>query len=234
MLVTKIHKYAVDALNSTSAIACLDNQPFTPSVELIDSTPPVESPGSTRYGVIFKVCLAPNHSFRISATSVEKSVIDVTGHRAREYLYEDTSIDTKILHILTEHGTLNLGTACLIPEQTAEICRAAIDRYLRDNSMHRYTAVAEFPFEYQPVQHRNSKGIWYENWTGGYRISNGNYRTLTYIDMDKEPQDERDLFLHGTPSTSTLYGTRIQIDGVDTWVKQARKEILKRESRYKR
>jgi hypothetical protein len=234
MLVTKIHKYAVDALNSTSAIACLDNQPFTPSVELIDSTPPVESPGSTRYGVIFKVCLAPKHSFRISATSVEKSVIDVTGNRTREYLYEDAAIDTKRLHILTEHGTLTLGAACLIPEQEAEICRAAIDRYLRDNNMYRHTAVAEFPFEYQPVRSADSEGAWYENWLGGYRISNGNYRILIYIDMDKEPQDERDLFLNGTPSTSTIYGTRIQIDGIDTWVEQARKGILKRESRYKR
>ena len=227
MLVTEIHKYAVNALNSTTPIVCLDNMPFTPSVELIDSTPPVEAPGSTRYGAIFKVCLAPNHSFNISVTSVDKSVTDVTGNRARECLYEDVSIDTKVLHVLTDRGTVTLGTVCLTPEQVVSICRAAIDRYLRDNNMHRYTAVAEFPFEYHPVQHLNSEGMWYDSWTGGYRISNGNYRIFTYIDMDKEPKDERDLFLNGTPSKSIIYGTRIQIEGVDGWVDEARKEILK-------
>lgn len=230
MLTRQVHKYIVDMLNSTAPMACLDNQPYaslTPSVELIDSTPPVEAPGSTRYGAIFKVCLAPNHSFNISATSVDKGVMDVTGHRARESLYEDLSIDTKILHILTEHGTLTLGTVCLTPEQVVGICRAAIDRYLRDNNMHRYTAVAEFPFEYHPVQHLNSKGEWHENWVGGYRISNGNCRILAYLDMGKEPKDERDLFLNGILSTSTMYGTRKQVNDVDTWIEQVRKEILK-------
>ena len=226
----EIHKYAVEALNSTTPIACKDKQSyisFTPSVELIDSTPPVEYPGCTRYGVIFKVCLAPNHSFNISATSVEKSVIDLTGNRARESLYEDLSIDTKVLHILTEHETLTLGAVCLTPEQVVGICRVAIDRYLRDNNMHRYTAVAEFPFEYQPVQHLNSKGEWHENWIGGHRISNGNYRILTYLDIDKEPKDERDLFLNGIPSKSIIYGTCIQVENIDSWLDETRKEILK-------
>ena len=45
--------------------------------------------------------------------------------------------------------------------------------------------------------------------------------------MDKEPKDERELFLNGVPSTSTMYGTRKQVNGVDTWIEQVRKEILK-------